>query len=271
MRRSELIAAIALLLVQGCVRVPTSTGKVVSLVPSVTEIIYALGQERQLAGNTTFCNYPAQARDVYKVGDFSNPSVERILALKPRLVFATLPEQQTTVERLKQMGIRVFVSRPVNLDSMLQEILRIGQELGVAARAETLVSGMKERLGRIPVPSLKPRVYLEISEQPLMSVGAGSFIAEAVVRAGGENIFGAVRKEYPEVSQEQVIARNPEIIIILHPQSKAKDVALRLGWQNVAAVKAGRIYDDVDPDLLLRSGPRIIDGIEALAKRFQPQ
>jgi ABC-type Fe3+-hydroxamate transport system substrate-binding protein len=257
------------LLALGCIRPPAGTGRVVSLVPSVTETIYAIGEERQLAGNTTYCNYPEAARKVYKVGDFSNPSVERIAALKPRVVFATLPEQEAAVQRLEQLGIRVVVSRPRSLELLFDDIVTVGRELGAEVRAEGLVDVLRQRLDRVATPTRPSRVYLEISEQPLMSVGGASFINEAVSRAGGRNIFESLAKEYPVVSQEQVISRDPEVVFILHPQSTARDLAARLGWQDVAAVRGKRIFTDLDPDLLFRPGPRIIQGIEELARRLQ--
>ena len=240
-------------------------GRIVSLVPSVTEIIYALGQGRQLAGNTTFCNFPPAAESVYKVGDFSNPSVEKIARLKPSLVFATLPEQQATVEQLRRMGSKVFISRPSDIDSMFREIKSIAQVLGAAATGDSLVAALKARLARIPPPSVRPRVYVEISGQPLMTVGQGTFINEAIERAGGHNIFSDINKEYPVVTQEQVIQRDPEVVFILHPQTNRTEFAQRLGWQNVSAVRQNRIYDDLNPDLLFRSGPRLVEGIEKLA------
>lgn len=248
---------------------PPAQRGIVCLVPSVTEIIYALGQEKQLVGNTTFCNYPEAAQQIYKVGDFSNPSTEKIIALKPRLVFATLPEQQSTVEKLKKMGIKIFISRPSSLDSMLEEIVSIGKVLGAGVRAETLVDSLRQRLARIPVPVNGTRVYLEISAQPLMSVGKASFLNEAVERAGGSNVFADIDKEYPVVTQEQIIARNPEVIFILHPQTTNAELLQRLGWKDVAAVKARRVYDDLNPDILFRPGPRIIEGIEQMAEHLQ--
>jgi iron complex transport system substrate-binding protein len=202
------------------------------------------------------------------VGDFSNPSVEKILALKPRLVFATLPEQQTTVDKLRQMGVNVFISRPNTLDSMFKEIKSIGSVLGAGRQADSLVSSLQARLDRIPARSSPVRVYLEISGQPLMTVGKSSFIDEAIARAGGTNVFDDIDKEYPVVTQEQVIARNPDVVFILHPQTTRTEFLQRLGWQDVSAVKSGRVYDDVNPDLLFRSGPRIVDGIEAMATRI---
>jgi iron complex transport system substrate-binding protein len=243
-------------------------GKIVCLVPSVTEIIYALGQEKQLAANTTFCDYPAAAKSVYKVGDFSNPSIEKIVALKPRLVFATLPEQRTAVEKLQQMGIKVFISRPNSLDSLFREIVAIGQALGAQARAEALADSLRGRLARITVPARKRRVYFEVSDAPLMAVGKSSFIAEVIERAGGINIFGDIAKEYPVVTQEEVIRRDPEVVITLRVPQMANSVNQRIGWNNVTAVREHRVYD-IDPDIVIRSGPRLIQGIAELAARIQ--
>ena len=250
---------------------PSPPNGIVSLVPSVTEIIYALGQESQLTGNTTFCDYPEAARHVYKVGDFSNPNVERIMRLKPRLVFATLPEQQTAVAWLKQLGVKVFISRPTGFDSLFREIRAIGTALGAPARADSLVGSLQARLARISAPKSRPSVYLEISEQPLMTVGRSSFINEIIERAGGVNVFADVDKEYPVVSQEQVIARNPDVIFILHPMLNRTEFGKRLGWHDINAVKNGQVFDDVNPDIVFRSGPRVVDAVEAIALRLHTQ
>jgi iron complex transport system substrate-binding protein len=269
-RSSFIVLVAATWLCLSCPGKPKApTGKVVCLVPSMTEVIFTLGEGRQLSGNTTFCNYPESARMVYKVGDFSNPSVEKIAALKPRLVFATLPEQRSTVDKLAKLGIKVFITRPNSLDSLFEEIRAAGQVLGAQAQAQRLLDSLRGRLNRIPVPSVRPRVYVEISGQPLMSVGRSSFIHEALVRAGGQNLFGDAGKEYPVVSQEEIVRRDPEVIFILHPQATRDEVLQRIGWGNVAAIRDQRVYDDVNPDLLFRSGPRIIEGIEQLAERIQ--
>jgi iron complex transport system substrate-binding protein len=252
-----------------CARPPSGqTGRVVCLVPSVTEIIYALGQEKQLAGNTTFCDYPEAAKLIPKVGDFSNPSVEKIIGMKPVLVFATLPEQSAVVAKLQKLGIKVVISRPTDIDSMFREIISFGRLLGAETRARLLVDSLRKVLAAIPVRALRSRVYVEISGQPLMSVGKGTFLNEAIERAGGANIFADVGKEYPVVTQEQVIARDPEVVIILHPQASRAEFLQRIGWQGVSAVGSERVFDDLNPDLVMRSGPRIVAGIEELARRF---
>jgi ABC-type Fe3+-hydroxamate transport system substrate-binding protein len=240
-------------------------------VPSVTEIIYALGQESQLTGNTTYGDFPEAARRIYRVGDFSNPNVERIMRLKPRLVFATLPEQQSAVAWLNQLGTKVFISRPNSFDSLFREIRAIGTALGVPARADSLVASLIARLARIPPPQHRPGVYLEISEQPLMTVGRSSFINEVIERAGGTNVFGDIDKEYPVVSQEHVIERNPDVIFLLHPMRDRTEFGKRLGWQSIAAVRNGRVFDDVDPDIVFRPGPRLVDAVEAIAARIHAE
>jgi iron complex transport system substrate-binding protein len=241
-------------------------GGIVSLVPSVTEIIYALGQESQLTGNTTYCDYPEDAKRIYKVGDFSNPNVERIMRLKPKLVFATLPEQQTAVAKLEQMGVRVFISRPSDFDSLFREIRAIGASLGAASQADSLVRAVQTRLAQVTEPEHRLKVYLEIAEQPLMTVGASSLINEIIERAGGENVFGDVAKEYPVVSQEQVITRNPDVIFLLHPMWDRSQFSRRLGWREINAVKFGQVRDDVNPDIVFRSGPRVADAVETIAQ-----
>ncbi|MEO0093148.1 MAG: cobalamin-binding protein [candidate division WOR-3 bacterium] len=240
--------------------------RVVSLVPSITEIIFALGCEANLVGNTVYCDYPPEAQKIYKVGDFSNPSLEKILALKPDIVFATMPEQKIIIERLKELKIRVFISQPITIDSMFQEIRTIGKILGRPERGESLATTLAKAcpagLGDIPV-------YLEIAQTPLMTVGGSSFINDVISRAGGKNIFADVSQEYPIIDQEEVIKRNPAVIFILHPQAKKEEVKKRLGWQEIAAIKNNKVYDDVNPDLIFRPGPRIVQGISALAMRIK--
>jgi iron complex transport system substrate-binding protein len=242
--------------------------RIVCLVPSITEIIFALGREDYLKGNTIYCDYPAVAKRIDKVGDFSNPSLEKIVGLKPEIVFATMPEQKIIIERLEELGIKVFISQPKTIDGLLKEIKFISKILGVEQRGDSLVSAMEKDMNQIKSSLTIVPVYLEISSTPLMTVGSGSFINEVVTRAGGKNIFDDFIQEYPVIDQEKVIKRNPEIIFILHPMTKKQEVKERIGWGNIDAVQNNRIYDDVNPDLLFRPGPRIIQGIQTLAQRI---
>lgn len=263
-----LFTGLLVLTATGCRRSSGSAPpRVVSLVPSVTEVIFALNRSEVLVGNTVYCDYPEAARSITKVGDFSHPNIEKILSLKPSLVFATLPEQRATVERLQQLGMKVVISRPTTIEGLFTEILTIGRLLQAEHRGLSLVDSLRQRLAALAPRSVR-RVYLELSAQPLITVGSPSFLNEVIARAGGRNVFADLSGEYPIVTQEQVIQHDPEVILILHPATRAEEFRSRLGWQEVNAVRTGRVYDDLNPDLLLRPGPRIVEGIEQLAERI---
>lgn len=260
------------ILVAGCGHRPAPEQglKVVSLVPSVTEIVYAVGAEKMLAGNTNQCDFPEAAKSVYKVGDFMSPDLERIVALRPGLVFVTLPMHRQLLEKLNEMKIPVYVSRPAGIPAVLKEIDTVAQLLGWKASGESLVAAMRRRLDSIPAFADTPRVYVEISGTPLMTAGGGTFINELLARAGGRNVFASSVQEYPVVDPEAVLAADPEVILLLHPDMSARDVALRIGWGGISAVRHGRIYDELDEDLLFRPGPRIVEGVVLLAKLLHP-
>ncbi|MBS4015431.1 MAG: ABC transporter substrate-binding protein [Candidatus Latescibacteria bacterium] len=239
----------------------------------MTEIIYALGRDSLLVGNTIYCDYPETAKSVYKIGDFSNPSIERIMHRKPNLVLATLPEQQKIVDELKKMKIPVYVTRPRTVDSVLIEIENIGKLLDASVIAESITGSIKKRMQEIAQSNLNlvdsPRVYIEISGTPIMTVGSRSYINDLMRYAGARNVFGDIDREHVITNSEELIQRNPDIIIILHPQAKKTTVRRRLGWSQITAVKKGRIYDDLNPDYFFRPGPRFIYAIEDLSKIVQ--
>jgi iron complex transport system substrate-binding protein len=261
-----------LLCTAGCGQRPaTEQGlRVVSLVPSVTEIVYAVGAGKTLVGNTNQCDFPEAAKRVYKVGDFMSPDLERIVALRPGLVFLTLPMHRQLLDKLAELKIASYVSRPADIEAVLGEIDTVAQLLGRKAAGESLVAGMRRRLDSIPSSKDTPRVYVEISGMPLMTAGGGTFINELLVRAGGRNVFASSVQEYPVIDPEAVLEADPEVILLLHPDMNVRDVTTRFGWGGTSAVKNGRIYDKLDEDLLFRPGPRIVDGIVLLAKLLHP-
>jgi len=267
------LLVVGLALVAGCgPRFETPQAqRVVSLVPSITEIIYALGAETLLVGNTNQCDYPQEARFVYKVGDFATPDFERIVALKPDLVFVTLPIHRAIAEKLAELKIRFHDSRPESLEAVFAEITLVGTLLSRKAQAQELVARLKRRLASLPAFSDTPKVYVEIASAPLMTVGGRSFVDGLIQRAGGRNVFHDAVLDYPVIDPEMVAKANPDVIIIAHPDVKAAEVARRLGWENISAVRNNRVFDDIDDDLLLRPGPRVIDGIILLAQRLHHQ
>lgn len=245
--------------------------RVVSLVPSVTEIIYAVGAQEYLHGNTTFCDYPESARHVYKVGDFVSPDFERIVGLKPDLVFLTLPAQQQIAEKLKEAGIRYYVSRPGTVDAILAEIDSVAGLLGRKDSGRLLAESMRKVLDGLPAYSDTPKVYVEISGAPLMSVGPGAFITSILEKAGGRNIYSrAGVQEYPLVDPEYVVKAAPDVILLLYPGNKAGELTSRLGWADIPAVKSGRVFDNLDPNLYCRPGPRAAQAVVELARILHP-
>jgi len=256
----------------GCGRQPgvQSGLRVVSLVPSVTEIVHAVGAGKTLVGNTNQCDFPEAAKSVYKVGDFMSPDLERIVALRPSLVFLTLPMHRQLLEKLAELRIPTCVSRPADIEAVFKEIDTVAQLLGRKAAGESLVTNMRRRLDSIPSFPDTPRVYVEISGAPLMTAGGGTFINELLVRAGGRNVFASSVQEYPVIDPEAVLKADPQMILLLHPDMGVRDVIGRVGWGGINAVMHGRIHDKLDEDLFFRPGPRIIDGIVLLAKLLHP-
>ncbi len=254
-----LVVSIASILCS-CDRPPAVSGfKIVSLSPAMTEILFALNAQNLIVGVTTFCDYPEQAKNIYKVGDFSHPSLERIVGLKPDLVIVNLPEQMRIKKQLEELQIKVFVSSPKSLDDIYREIAEIGTIVKKESVAESLISAMKKHLR--PSEGGKPkRVYIELSPRPIVTIGGQTFLNEMLEMVGGTNIFSDMKKDYPVVSQEEIIKRNPEIIILLHPHG----IEDRVGWMNIEAIEHRKIYRDFDRDCLMRPGPRLIEGFEAL-------
>jgi iron complex transport system substrate-binding protein len=269
---SRLCAGILATVLVNCGQGPSveSGLRVVSLVPSVTEIVYAVGAGKMLVANTNQCDFPEAAKSVYKVGDFLSPDLERIVALRPSLVFLTLPMHRQLLEKLNESRVPTYVSRPADIEAVFREIDTVAQLLGRRAAGESLVAVMRRRLDSIAAFPDTPRVYVEITGTPLMTAGGGTFINELLARAGGRNVFAASVQEYPVVDPEAVVRADPQVILLLHPDMSVRDVAQRVGWGGISAVENGRIYDELDEDLLFRPGPRIVDGVVLLAQLLHP-
>jgi iron complex transport system substrate-binding protein len=239
----------------------TSEARIISLSPAMTEILFSLGAGDRIVGVTTFCDFPAEAKKIAKVGDFSHPSVERIVGLKPGLVIVNLPEQIRIKQQLDALGIKTFVSSPRSLSEIYDEIYALGRALDLSARADSLIKYMKNNLQPIQTMHRK-KVYVEISPKPIITIGADAFLNDLIYRAGGLNVFADLTKDYPVVSQEAVIVRDPDMIIVLHPEP----IAGRTGWHKINALRTGRIYTGLDQDHLMRPGPRLVKGFQELVK-----
>ncbi len=253
--------------------------RVVSIAPSVTEILFRLGLDDEIVGVSTFCNYPPKAKAKEKAGTFSQPSIEKIVFLKPDIVFATGLEQASIVDDLRRLGMKVFVSDPASFKELFSSIREIAKLIHREQKAELLIRQMEERIERINdkvklIPQAKRlSVFIEIGVDPLMTAGSGSFVGELISLAGGINIASDLPRSYSYFSSEQVLERNPDCIILgyMNKNPDALKIGSRLGWGNIAAVKNNRIYRDIDPNLFFRPGPRLVEGLEAIHKRLYPE
>ncbi len=241
---------------------------IVSLAPSITEILFALGAGDRIVGVTIFCDYPSEVKKIEKVGDFINPSIEKIVSLSPGIVFAVLPSQYSVVEKLKKLGINVIAfDDPSTLEELYAQIDSIGKLVGEKRRADSLVEFLKKSFKELKTEKTL-NVYVEISDHPLITIGRDSYLNSLFKEAGIINIFEDLQGKYPIVNPEQVIKRNPDVIIVLHPVEK-EDILKRPGWEKMKAIQKANLITDVNPSLLLRPGPRLAKGLKEVLNRIK--
>ncbi len=246
--------------------------RIISLAPNITEILFALGMDEAIVGVTLNCNYPEKAKEKVPVGSYIRVDFERILSLKPDLVIATgAGNTREMVNRLEGLGIPTYVIFPKKFDDVLQSILHLGQVVHREERASSIIQEMKERKQKVieKTKSLpRPRVFLQIGESPMVTVGKGSFADDLIRLAGGENIAGEERQMYPRFGREEVLRRSPEVIIIstMNPKGDYDRMISEWNrWKTIPAVKQGRIHL-IHSDLIDRPSPRMIEGLEEMAR-----
>lgn len=252
--------------------------RIVSLTPATTEILFALNLGEEVKGVSSFCSYPPEVRGLEKVGTFSRPNMERILKMKPDLILATGLEQGPALQELRRLGLKVLVSHPATMRELFDSILDIGRSTEREAEAAALVHRLREELREIAdrtaalPPERRPTVFVELWDSPLMTAGPGSFIDEMIRLAGGVNIASDAPRPYPLFSPEVVLQRNPDCVLLAYMTADPAQVRLekRFAWNRLAAVRTGRVYGDISPDLILRPGPRLVEGLRELQKRLLP-
>lgn len=248
--------------------------KVVSLAPANTEIIYALGGEDKLVGVTTYCDYPPAAKKKTKIGDFQTPNVERIASVGPKVVFATGGIQENITDSLEGLGIKVFVVDPKTVDQLFTDMESMGKMMGLEGESKEQVEKFRNRVAgvRQKVKGLaKPTVFFEVFDQPLMTAGKGTLIDGMIATAGGVNVGASAGPDFPQYSDEQLLKDNPDIYIAVKgSQSDPADIATRAGYSQMKAVSDGRVFV-VEDNLFVRPGPRLVNGLEQLAKMVHPE
>ena len=257
---------------------PDVPQRLVTMAPSITEIVYVLEQQHRLKGVSMFSDFPPEASQISKIGSYVHLDLERIIALNPDLCIAVKDgNPRKTVMRLEELDIPVYAVNPVNLNSVMESVLEIGILLNATIKAKTIVKNMSLRIQAVKSlihnTSQRPLVFFQIGVSPIVSAGTGTFIDEFIDLAGGRNIASGMG-QYPRFSREQVIALKPDIIIIssmarANPELFEKAKQQWNLWPDIPAVRNNRIYI-VDSNIFDRPGPRMVDGLELLAEMLHP-
>jgi iron complex transport system substrate-binding protein len=255
--------------------------RIVSTAPADTEIAFALGAGSKVLAGTSYDDYPAAAKSLPKIGDFQNPSVEKIISFKPDLVLATSGIQAKLRDRLESLGIQVYVVDPTTLDALFTDLTNLGALMGTSVQADEIVAKMKatangitQKLGVAQASSTTyttPKVVVEIWGKPLMVAGKNTLIDNLIALAGGENIGAAAGPGFPQMSTEVLFQQNPDVYIAtVGAQATPGQIAQRSGYSALAAVQQNHVYT-IEDNLVVRPGPRIIEGLQQLAQMIHPE
>lgn len=259
------------------VTLPDNPQRIVAMAPSITEIIFALGQEHRLKGVTRFSDFPQGALLLPKVGSYVHLDLERIVALKPDLCLAVKDGNPIEViQRLESLKIPVYAVNPKNFTSVMQTIVKIGELLHTAGKANRLVGSMNDRIQRVKSLVAKtthrPKVFFQIGINPIVAVGTDTYNHELIVLAGGKNLSeGPIL--YPRFSREQILGLSPDIFIITSMAREKVFDEIKADWAkwpDIPAVRNDRIFV-VDSNLFDRPSPRLVDGLELLVKLIHPE
>ena len=251
--------------------------RIVSLAPSVTEVLFAVGAGDQVVGVTDFCNRPPEARERAKVGGFAKPDLEKILRLRPDLVIAFGPLQLKIAEALRRKGVAVLWLYPRSLDEVLDSFVRIGQVTGHRQEGVWLKEVIRRRLELIERhlkglgDAQRPRIFRVMGLDPPGTVGGRSFQSSIFRAAGGRNAFEDVPEDFFYVDLKEVLRRSPDVVLLCgdDPLRAKEELERRPGWRELQAVRQGRVL--VLPcDLICRPGPRVAEAVARIASFLYP-
>jgi iron complex transport system substrate-binding protein len=256
------------------ITVVTDVRRIVSLAPSLTETIYALGAESRLAADTDYCDVPAAAKTKPHVGSPVTPSLEAIVGMKPDLVLAASINRYETVEALEKVGIPVYESDPRTVEELIAGIERLANVIGIAEQGRDLAAKLRSRVNAVEkniAGEPRCRALFVVWEDPLTSIGPKTFIADAMRIAGADTVVNS-SQDWPHVSLEAVVHMQPDVLIFARDHGdenpQMADLRARPGWREMDAVKRGHIAvisGEVD-----RPAPGLIDAVESLARQLHP-
>ena len=254
------------------VDVPDHPRRLISIAPSITETLYAMGLGDRLVGDTDYCDYPPQAKSLPHVGALLNPSLEKIVALKPDLVLGTDDaNRRETADQLERLGIPLYGVTAHTVDGAIQSIADLGHILDWAPPTEKLVASLRARVAavdkQVQARQFRPKVLFVVWYRPLITAGSTTFISDVIRRAGGTSISDDMKTPWPHMGLEEVLKRSPDVI--LFPKADAfapglEDFQKLPGWRDLAAVQEHHLYF-VD-EAIMRPSPRLIDALEEVAK-----
>lgn len=246
------------------VAIRSDVKRVISLAPSITEMVYAVGAGDKLVGVTTYCNFPEAANSVQKVGDTMTPDLEKIVALRPDVILVSTDSQlEAFMKMLDERGIAVYVIQSKDVADVLGDMERLGELLGTQSQASVAVSDLRKRVeAATSAPRAEPlKVFVQISREPLFTIGAESFITTLVSQVGAVSVTKDIATGYPVLSKETAAAADPDVIILSESDdNREPNDALK----NSNAVKNGRVFR-IPADLLSRPGPRSVEALEQMA------
>jgi iron complex transport system substrate-binding protein len=251
--------------------------RIVPLAPSLTEILYFLGLGDKVVGVTKFSYYPPEAMDKPKIGSYIDLNAERIISLSPDIVIGTVDGNKPgVVEVLEQTGIPVYIVNPRNVHQVIDTIVEIGELCGIPEKATLKAQKLRDRVSFVQecVKSLeKPLVFLQINLKPIMTVNKNTFHQDLITLAGGRNMTENEPITYPRISREEVIRKKPDVIIISSMERAGGFERTKKDWQewtSIPAVRNNRVFL-INSDLTDRPSPRIVDGLEEMAKLIHPE
>jgi iron complex transport system substrate-binding protein len=257
------------------VTIPARIDRIISLAPNLTEIVYAVGAGNRLVGNTQYCDYPAEAKNVAKIGDTMHPSVERIMALKPQVVLVSTASQlEAFTKQLDEQKIAVFVTNPRSLEEVFRSITVLADMFGEHDRGAALVTDLRRRSDAVEaaMKQVKPiKVFYQVADEPLYTIGRDAYITDLVRRAGGVSVTADVPGAFPRYSDEAALAARPEAIIL--PTGGAMGSAnsrVARPLKDSPAALNNRVYK-INDDHLSRPGPRLVNGLEEMAHALHPE
>jgi iron complex transport system substrate-binding protein len=259
------------------VRIPDAPKRIVSMAPNLTEILFTLGLQEEIVGVTDFCDYPEAALTKQRIGGYVNPSIEKIVSLKPDLILGIKEgNRRDTVQRLIDLGFTVYVVDPVGFDGITKTIEHIGEVVRRREKSTEIIKKItkrKEAIVRLTQSLPRRKVFFQVGFYPIVTVGKGTLGDDLIRLAGGRSISENEAGSYPVYGVETVLSKAPEVIILTSMDSKRDYLNLLKMWQSwkeLPAVKMNAIYV-IDSNLVDRATPRAVEGLEAMAGMVHPE